>query len=115
MGQLTTDPPDIVDGDVLKGLVTFSLRRRQQIDAAGFQILLFSIAARIYPTQIRGTGIGSAHALGRLGAIISSFAGALMLNIDPTGTQFFWFVSLTMGLAMIAVLKIKSLRVSKSS
>ncbi len=35
-----TDPPDIVDGDVLKGLITFSLRRRQQIDAAGFQILL---------------------------------------------------------------------------
>ncbi len=77
---------------------------------AGFQILLFSIAARVYPTPIRGTGVGSALALGRLGAIVSSFAGALMLNVDPTGTQFFWFVSGTMGLALVAVLQIRSLR-----
>ena len=45
---------------------------------AGF-IGLYSVAARLYPTRIRATGIGWAIGLGRVGAIIGpSIAGVLI-------------------------------------
>lgn len=40
---------------------------------------LYSVAARIYPTQIRTTGVGWAIGAGRLGAVAGPYVGGLLL------------------------------------
>lgn len=73
----------------------------------GGQILLFAIAAKSYPPSIRGTGVGTAVAMGRVGAIVSSFIGASLLQLDTSGKMFFWFVAGAMALTLVAVLCIR--------
>lgn len=47
---------------------------------AGLQPMLFAIAANAYPAARRSTGIGAALAIGRLGAIASSFIGSVLVG-----------------------------------
>lgn len=45
----------------------------------GGQSALYALCAQFYPTQMRGTGVGSAVAIGRLGSFVGPlFAGALL-------------------------------------
>ena len=50
------------------------------------QCALFALCAHIYPTLIRTTGTASAMAVGRLGAFVSSFAGAAMITAGGAST-----------------------------
>ena len=55
----------------------------------GVQVALFSVAANVYPTACRSSGVGWAAGIGRLGAVISAFAGAaLMASIGVWGFFF---------------------------
>lgn len=47
----------------------------------GGQSALYGLAAMYYPTEMRGTGVGSAVAIGRIG----SFAGPLMAGLLSLG------------------------------
>jgi MFS transporter, AAHS family, 4-hydroxybenzoate transporter len=63
------------------------------------QSTLYALCAYVYPTAVRATGTAAALAFGRLGAILSSFAGAAVITAGG-GTAY-----LTMlGLAMVCVL-----------
>jgi AAHS family 4-hydroxybenzoate transporter-like MFS transporter len=73
----------------------------------GLQILLFAVGARLYEAPVRSTGIGSALALGRLGAIASSLVGAAVLQIDPSGKALFASVSVAMTVALVSVSQIR--------
>ncbi|AON53387.1 MFS transporter [Herbaspirillum seropedicae] len=44
------------------------------------QSTMYALCAYIYPTQVRATGTAAALAFGRLGAILSAFAGALVIT-----------------------------------
>jgi AAHS family 4-hydroxybenzoate transporter-like MFS transporter len=44
------------------------------------QCSLYALCAFVYPTLVRATGTASALAFGRLGAILSSFAGAAVIT-----------------------------------
>jgi AAHS family 4-hydroxybenzoate transporter-like MFS transporter len=44
------------------------------------QTTMYALAAQVYPTGARATGVGSAVSVGRLGAISSTYAGAWALN-----------------------------------
>jgi AAHS family 4-hydroxybenzoate transporter-like MFS transporter len=44
------------------------------------QTTMYALATQIYPTAVRATGVGTAASIGRLGAILSSFAGAWALE-----------------------------------
>lgn len=48
----------------------------------GLQVLLYSLAAHVYPTPIRATGVGVAAGLGRFGAIVSANLGAFLLAMN---------------------------------
>jgi AAHS family 4-hydroxybenzoate transporter-like MFS transporter len=61
------------------------------------QVTMFALAAQLYPWQIRSTGVGTASAIGRLGAIMSSYVGAWTLEIG--GSRLFF---LGIAAAMIA-------------
>jgi AAHS family 4-hydroxybenzoate transporter-like MFS transporter len=61
------------------------------------QTTMYALAAQMYPTEIRATGVGTAASLGRSGAIVSTYAGAWAL--DAGGPRAFF---LLVGAAMIA-------------
>ncbi len=69
--------------------------------AAGMQNALYTLGAHLYSTRIRASGIGAALGVGRLGAVASSFTGALSLDLGG-GALFFVFVAAGMALAAIA-------------
>jgi len=52
------------------------------------QVTMFALAAQMYPWQVRSTGVGTASAIGRTGAIMSSYVGAWVLELG--GSRFFF-------------------------
>ena len=63
---------------------------------------LYSVAARVYPATVRTTGIGWAIGAGRIGAVIGSYVGGILISLDfSMGTNFviFAFPLLLSGLA----------------
>lgn len=44
------------------------------------QTTMYALAAHVYPTSVRATGVGTAVAVGRIGGVLSTYAGALALE-----------------------------------
>lgn len=72
----------------------------------GLQTGLYSLSAHIYPTPCRASGIGSAMAVGRIGGILSSFAGVLLAMIGEGVGTFFGGIALVILTAGVAILVI---------
>jgi AAHS family 4-hydroxybenzoate transporter-like MFS transporter len=67
----------------------------------GTQILLFSLAGSVYPTAIRGTGVGFTAGIGRVGAVLSGFVGSALLTLGSS--MFFVAASAAMAAAILAL------------
>jgi AAHS family 4-hydroxybenzoate transporter-like MFS transporter len=66
------------------------------------QTTMYALATQVYPTRIRATGVGAALAVGRMGAILSSYAGAW--SLDAGGPPaFFLVVAAAMSASLIAL------------
>lgn len=50
----------------------------------GCQSMLYSLAAKYYPTAIRGTGVGAAVAIGRVGAFVGPLFAGYLLSIGQS-------------------------------
>ena len=59
---------------------------------------MYALAANVYPTDIRGTGIGTAVAMGRLGMVLASYVGNFALDAGGAPAYFSTF-----AVAMIIV------------
>ena len=68
---------------------------------AGVQVMLFALAAHVYPAQARAAGVGLALAVGRLGAVLGAFAGATVLRIGVPG--YFGAIAGAMAMATVAI------------
>ena len=44
------------------------------------QTTMYALAAHVYPTTIRATGVGTALAVGRVGGVLSTYVGAWALE-----------------------------------
>jgi AAHS family 4-hydroxybenzoate transporter-like MFS transporter len=62
------------------------------------QTAMYALAAHVYPTEIRATGIGVAVAMGRVGNVLASYVGNCALSRGGLSAFF-----LTFGLGMIVV------------
>jgi MFS transporter, AAHS family, 4-hydroxybenzoate transporter len=60
------------------------------------QTTLYALAAHVYPTPVRATGVGTAVAIGRGGGVLSTFAGAWALEIGGS-TAFFGLMAASMA------------------
>lgn len=69
---------------------------------------LYAVAANIYPTEVRSTGIGWAIGLGRLGAIIGPMAGGLLIGKGLSMQHIFLLFSIPLIIAGIITLLITS-------
>ncbi|TDJ12481.1 MAG: MFS transporter [Gammaproteobacteria bacterium] len=73
---------------------------------------LYVVAARLYPTELRTTGVGWAIGAGRTGAIAGPFVGGILVAYGLSiGANFRWF-AITLVFAGIFTMLIKSDRVS---
>ena len=70
---------------------------------AGLQVGLYSLAAGAYPTDCRSTGVGFAAGIGRLGPIVSAYAGGLLLDLSNGNLLFFTAMILSLLLAALGV------------
>lgn len=68
---------------------------------------LYAVAARIYPTEIRTTGIGWAIGAGRLGAIFGPIVAGLVLGAGLSISSTFAIFALPMIVAALFVTRIK--------
>jgi hypothetical protein len=59
---------------------------------------MYALAANVYPTKIRSTGIGTAVAVGRVGNVLASYAGNFALDHGGSAAYFSSF-----GIAMVLV------------
>jgi AAHS family 4-hydroxybenzoate transporter-like MFS transporter len=62
------------------------------------QTTMYALAANVYPTEIRGTGIGTAVAVGRIGNVLASYTGNFALDRGGPPAYFSTF-----GIGMIIV------------
>jgi len=66
------------------------------------QTTMYALAAHVYPTPVRATGVGSASAIGRLGAVLSTYAGAWALEAGGP-RMFFVLIAGAMGAALVSL------------
>jgi MFS transporter, AAHS family, 4-hydroxybenzoate transporter len=62
---------------------------------------MYTLAAFLYPPFVRATGVGTASAVGRIGAVLSSFTGVLTLRLGGS-SGYFIVIAVATGIAFIA-------------
>jgi AAHS family 4-hydroxybenzoate transporter-like MFS transporter len=73
---------------------------------------LYAVAARMYPTAFRTTGVGWAIGMGRLGGIIDPILGGLLVSLGLGMSESFMFFAIPSILAGIITLKITAKTIS---
>ena len=66
------------------------------------QTTMYALAASVYPTALRATGVGAASAFGRIGAVLSGYAGPWTLEIGGSWA-FFLLMAATMVVCVLAL------------
>lgn len=66
------------------------------------QITLYALAAHVYPTVVRATGVGSAASVGRIGGLLSTFVGAWALDLAGP-SAFFIVFAVAVAVTMVAL------------
>jgi len=73
---------------------------------------LYAVAARMYPTAFRSTGVGWAIGMGRLGGIIGPVLGGLLVGLGFGMAQSFIFFAIPSFIAGLITLKISAKTIS---
>jgi len=71
----------------------------------GVQTTMYALAANVYPTLIRGTGIGTAVAVGRIGNAMASYVGDFA--IDRGTSAYFGSFAIAMALTLCSLALIR--------
>ena len=72
----------------------------------GVQTTMYALAAHVYPTSIRGTGVGSAVAFGRIGNVVAAYAGSVAIDRGGPSAYF----ALWSGLMLVVLLSLACIR-----
>jgi MFS transporter, AAHS family, 4-hydroxybenzoate transporter len=70
------------------------------------QVTMYALAAHIYPSTVRATGVGTATSVGRIGAILSPYAGTWALELGGN-RSFFTLVAAAMVAVFMSLAAIK--------
>lgn len=73
--------------------------------ANAVQTTMYALAAHIYPSEVRASGIATAAAVGRAGAILSSFTGAAIIQSGSSSYLGVLALSMLVTACGLAVLK----------
>ena len=70
------------------------------------QVTMYALAAHVYPSSVRATGVGTATSVGRLGAILSTYAGAWAIELGGNAS-FFMLVAAAMFAVFVSLALIR--------
>jgi AAHS family 4-hydroxybenzoate transporter-like MFS transporter len=70
------------------------------------QTTMYALAAHVYPTAVRATGVGAAVAFGRIGGVLSPSVGSWALESGGS-SRYFGLMAATMVLAFVALSAIR--------
>jgi len=73
----------------------------------GQQVQMYTLAGNAYPTRIRATGVGSGLACARLGGVLSSFAGSVLVHAGGGVAPFFTGIAAVLLLTLIGVVRLR--------
>ena len=93
---LWSDPMVIL---VMFGLIGFGVQ-------GGF-VGLYAVSARLYPTEIRNTGIGWGIGAGRIGAVVGPKVGGILVGMGLTLTTNFMIFAIPVMIAGVATLMVR--------
>ena len=71
------------------------------------QTTMYALAAHVYPTGIRATGVGTAVAFGRVGGVVSPYAGAWALEAGGPA-RLFALIAVGMTAVLVALAAVKN-------
>ena len=91
----------MLDGGVLSIAIILPAMMALGFCMSGLHNTLYTLAANTYPTAARATGVGMASAVGRLGAVLSSFTGVISLDLGGS-LGFFGLVAVLLALCGVA-------------
>ena len=98
MAGMRLDPTDAM-GLMLMFLVTGGLLN-------AVQTTMYALAAHVYPTEIRSTGVGTAVAFGRIGNVLAVYVGGYALDQGgPPGYFTCWAILMALVFISLAVVK----------
>ena len=63
---------------------------------------MYALAAHVYPSAVRATGVGAAASVGRIGAILSGYAGAWAIDYRGS-TSYFAMIAAAMCVTFISL------------
>ena len=66
------------------------------------QTTMYALAAHVYPSTVRATGVGAAASIGRLGAILSGYAGAWAIDYRGS-TSYFALIAVAMCATFVSL------------
>jgi MFS transporter, AAHS family, 4-hydroxybenzoate transporter len=70
------------------------------------QTTMYALAAHVYPTAIRGTGVGTTVAVGRVGNVLASYVGSWALTTGGPPLYFStWAVAMTVVFLSLAAIR----------
>jgi MFS transporter, AAHS family, 4-hydroxybenzoate transporter len=70
------------------------------------QTTMYALAAHVYPTAIRGTGVGTAVAVGRIGNVAASYVGAFALDVGGPPALFgSWALAMAIVCVALALVR----------
>ena len=72
----------------------------------GVQTTMYALAAHVYPTSIRSTGVGSAVAFGRIGNVVAAYVGSVAIDRGGPSAYF----ALWSGLMLAVLLALACIR-----
>jgi MFS transporter, AAHS family, 4-hydroxybenzoate transporter len=68
----------------------------------GVQTTMYALAAHVYPSTVRATGVGTAVSIGRSGAILTGYAGTWAIDLGGA-PAFFRLIAATMTVTFVAL------------
>jgi MFS transporter, AAHS family, 4-hydroxybenzoate transporter len=72
----------------------------------GVQATMYALAAHVYPTSIRSTGVGTAVAIGRVGNVLAAYAASMAINLGGPPAYFaLWSVLMVLVLLSLACIR----------
>jgi AAHS family 4-hydroxybenzoate transporter-like MFS transporter len=93
LGPTSASPPIVAMLGVTGGLIN------------AVQVTMYALAAQVYPVHVRATGVGAATAVGRVGAVVSTWAGAWAL--ESGSAPFFLLIALAMLVALVSLARVR--------
>ena len=69
------------------------------------QTTMYALAAHVYPTEIRGTGVGAAVAVGRIGNVLAVYVADAALSRSIPSYFMTWAITMTLVLISLALVR----------